>query len=80
MHKPEKPAPEPAPHVERRIAEEALVLRDVVLQVAAPIAMFVSTLEAAAQAPLDRLSNHLLNPPSPQFRLAFRTNVAASDL
>ena len=87
LHQPAKPAPAPAapaappaPTVEHRVAEEAQTPRSVVLQVVAPIDPFLPANDAAARAPLDHLSTYLLNPPAPQFRLAFRAVVAAPDL
>jgi hypothetical protein len=54
--------------------------RNLVLQVTEPIDLLASPKEAASQAPLDQLSTHLLNPPAPPFRLAFRTAAATPDL
>jgi hypothetical protein len=85
LHKPTKAAPALAPVVARAeqkpASEEAKAPGSVVLQVAAPLELFASAVERGRQAPLDHLSTHLLNPPTPpQFRLAFRTAVAAPDL
>ncbi len=47
-----------------------------VLQVSEPADAFASD----EPAPLDRLSDHLVNPPAPQSRLAFRTSLPAPEL
>ncbi len=70
---PKQPAASP-------VAETVTAPRNLVLQIVAPLDLLASTEETRQQMPLDHLSAYLLNPPSPQFRLAFRTNAEPPDL
>lgn len=64
-----QPVPAAAPRVEKPIVEEPEVSRSVVLQVVESLDLFATAESAVPPSPLDRFSAHLLNPPSPQFRL-----------
>lgn len=76
-----KSAPAPKPPVAAPATVEPPVsLRWVVLQVVEPVDLLAAPVGARQARPLDRLSAHLLNPPAPQFRLAFRTNAEPPEL
>ncbi len=66
--------------VEHRDSEPSAEPRSVVLQLVAAIDFLGSPDEVRRRMPLDRLSAHLLNPPEPQMRLAFRAPAPAPDL
>jgi hypothetical protein len=74
-----KPAAKPAVNAQPPVAEQVAVFRNVVLQMQQVAELFPSD-ETSEERPLDVLSAHLLNPPTPQFRLAFRTTASAPDL
>lgn len=74
------PAPTPEPEVETPPPVQPEEPRNVVLQEVETPDLFASAEEASRQLPLDRLSLHLLHPPTPQFRLAFRNSLPTPEL
>ena len=78
LPKPSKAAPKAS--VEPRTAEIAEALRTLVLQIAEGLDLLAPPDVARRQTPLDHLSASLLNPPAPQFRLAFRATATPPEL